>query len=230
MPAEATYQPLAYTDGEGYSGCGIRAIIVAPAVSEVSGADLSLNYYRRPREAALVKIAAFAAPLNNPPAMKRHPPKSFSVALQEDGKPLQIGPTSISDDKMYQLVAAEDVQALKLMTKMFQGETVLVGVQRESDTTKVVYSFAAKFEEADAKTFVACMAAVLKVRKSASPGMSSAAKVEACGAAHNSASPKEGDANFGVDVTAREVDSPAQPLDVPPRLTEIRYELGAVVT
>jgi len=58
LQSDAELQPTTYTDDNGYYGCDVRAIVLAPESLPILGVDFSVGYWIAGRAHRLVAVLA----------------------------------------------------------------------------------------------------------------------------------------------------------------------------
>lgn len=162
-PADtAVAQPLVYRNGGVIIGCGLRVVAVLElAESEALIYDFAVvSRLDTPKDAipvAFAKAGAQIADMKMKPSPEGYLGKSFFIA-SEDGT-VTAAPVKFvdSDTKGFVMGAFDPVAGLELLRMMGNGESLQIGITTDEQKITRVLRFAVTLEQADKRSFSACM-------------------------------------------------------------------------
>lgn len=162
LQASATLQPLTRADNQGYSSCGIRAVITTPVPGGVVlGADFSVNLETTPRPWSLIKVGHIKGRLPDYKSLKAQPLVAFALAKESDGKPIKLSETRPAETPNFLLARAGMDDALALFTALFMGERVQLSVTKKKGGVSTVFAFSGEMEKEDFISLQSCLKVVL---------------------------------------------------------------------
>lgn len=164
-PAEASLSPLVYQDENGYSGCGLRVIIVSVSLGEVRGGEFALTLFTRPTIGGLGKAGGVrcAAPCNKKQDLKYIHGSDFQISTVKDGVPAKILKTGPAEEPVFTLLILDAIQTTDLLMKLRTGERMQYSFKPDGSSYRETYSFVATpLSQDEATSFDACLDGALK--------------------------------------------------------------------
>lgn len=158
----AQLQPQIGRDAEGYTTCGIRAVVLDMTPTLVDAYDFSINLYlglvgMAKAGKAQTSIVRF---LNGKKDIKpiRPSPVNFWIANESDGKALTPFKIIASESPGYILAGVDFIQASHKILAIAHGERMQFATRYKNQHIDTVVSFAGKLTEEEFNPLLACLA------------------------------------------------------------------------
>lgn len=154
-------RPIVMRDGQGFSACGIRAMVLVKSAGETSEVyDFSLQFYAAHLTGLMKagKQVTHSKRPNDPPKPVIPAPVEVWISKELQGAPLIAQQLEdASDTPGYALGLIEPVDGVSIVLAMAENERMHIGLKYRSNHPNPVVSFRAELKEQDRKLVAACI-------------------------------------------------------------------------
>jgi hypothetical protein len=164
----ATLQTTLSRDGNGFSSCGVRAVVlVLGAAAKGTAYDFSISIYPE-SVSGMIKVGrydteALVKGRGKTPLVALQPaPTGFWIAGANEGVPLKVRKYIPADTSGFTLGGTDIVDALHAMLDMARGERMQFQYAYPGKSTRPIISFTGKLAPNDMDALMACTEGVQK--------------------------------------------------------------------
>ena len=169
----AVLQPQVARDAEGFSTCGIRAMVMVSAGEAIDMYDFSINvnaglFAATTKAGKTVQsMAAVRAGKSPSPIASAPGPTNFWFAKELKGKPVTMLKTMPSDSEGYLLGIAPLVSAFEILTTLIHGERIHFAIRYAIEPSDRVVAFSEKLSAQEKTLMDSCILELIERMKKA---------------------------------------------------------------
>lgn len=164
-PAEAAMAPLIFQDSEGYTGCGLRVLVVFAGAGVTKGGEFSVSLFTRPTVYGLMKAGGMrcTASCESPDDLKYSHGSDYMISSLKDGVPVKVIKAGPADEPEFTLMAIDGEAAITQLMNLRTGQRMQFAYKPDGTAYRESFTFTAPTMTSDEQaSFDACLEGALK--------------------------------------------------------------------